>query len=173
MNFDKRFKKYDNFKVDLARLQAEAYTLMYDYPNGVYHTQRSLQTDGSTDWAVGTGSKPNIDESVWDKLHPDLVGTWWEDFFATLPFKVYRARLLTIQPRTCYSIHTDRTPRIHIAIDTHPQARFIFTNPPAVKFIPADGHIWWVDTRQEHSAMNGSMKPRIHFVACLDNNDPD
>ena len=62
---------------------------------------------------------------------------------------------------------------IHIAIDTHPQARFIFTNPPAVYVIPPDGHAWWVDTTKEHSAMNGSLKPRIHFVACLDNTDPD
>jgi hypothetical protein len=173
MTIDRRFRRYSNTCIDLVRLKAEAYTLMYDYPNGVYHTQRSLQTDGSDDWAVGTGSMPGIDESIWDKLHPSLAGTWWEQFFADLPFKVYRARLLTIQPRTCYSIHTDRTPRIHIAIDTHPQARFIFTNPPAVRHIPADGHIWWVDTREEHSAMNGSMKPRIHFVACLDNTDPD
>lgn len=170
---DTRFRRHTNFKVDLERLKAEAHTLMFDQANGVYHTQRSLQTDGSADWDSGTGSRPNTDESVWDKLHPELAGTWWQDFFAKLPFKVYRARLLTIHPRTCYSIHTDRTPRIHIAIDTHPQARFIFTTPPAFQHIPADGHVWWVDTTKEHSAMNGSLKPRIHFVACLDNTDPD
>lgn len=173
MIFDRRFKRYDNFQFDLARLKTEAHSLMFDSTNGVYSTQRSLQTDGSADWDISTGSKPDIDESVWDKLHPELAGTWWEEFFATLPLKVYRARLLTIQPRTCYSIHTDRTPRIHIAIDTHPQARFIFTNPPALRHIPADGHAWWIDTTKEHSAMNGSLKPRIHFVACLDNTDPD
>jgi hypothetical protein len=172
MTPDRRFKKYE-YRVDLDRLKAEAHTLMYDTSAGAYRTQRSLQTDGSSDWDISTGSKPDIEESIWDKLHPELAGTWWEAFFASLPFKVYRARLLTIQSRTCYSIHTDRTPRIHIAIDTHPQARFIFTNPPALRHIPADGHIWWIDTRQEHSAMNGSLKPRIHFVACLDNTDPD
>lgn len=170
---DNRFRRLTNFKVDLVRLKTEAHTLMYDYPNGVYHTQRSLQTDGSADWNSTTGSRPDIDESVWDKLHPDLTGTWWQEFFTTLPFKVYRARLLTIHPRTCYSIHTDRTPRIHIAIDTHPQARFIFTNPPALRHIPDDGYAWWIDTTKEHSAMNGSLKPRIHFVACLDNTDPN
>lgn len=170
MIFDRRFNRYD-FKIDLPRLKAEAHTLLYDHSNGVYHTQRSLQTDGSANWNSSTGSQPNIDESVWDQLHPDLANTWWQEFFDTLPLKVYRARLLTIQSRTCYSIHSDRTPRIHIAIDTHPQARFIFTTPPAIRHIPADGHPWWVDTREEHSAMNGSLKPRIHFVACLDNTD--
>ena len=168
---DPRYRGFFN-TVDLVRLREETHTLMYDSPNGVYHTQRSLQTDGSDNWEASTGSKPDVEESVWNQLHPDLVGTWWESFFASLPFKVYRARLLTMQPRTCYSIHTDRTPRIHIAIDTHPQARFIFTDPPSVAHIPADGHIWWVDTTKEHSALNGSLKPRIHFVACLDNTDP-
>lgn len=169
---DVRFKKYDNIKVDVQRLKDEAHKLLWQEDICQYKTQISLQTDGSADWDSGTGSREGIDESVWDKLHPDLVGTWWETFFTSLPFKLYRSRLMVIQPRTCYSIHTDRTPRIHIAIDTHPQARFIFTNPPALRFIPADGSVWWVDTRQEHTALNGSLKPRIHLVACLDNNDP-
>lgn len=171
--FDYRFKRYDNITVDIERLRQESHLLLWQEEHQRYIDQLSLQTDGTADWTIGTGSKDGIEESIWDKLHPDLVGTWWEEFFATLPFKVYRARLLTIQPRTCYSIHTDRTPRIHIAIDTHPQARFIFTNPPQLRYIPADGSVWWVDTTKEHSAMNGSLKPRIHFVACLDNNDPD
>jgi hypothetical protein len=169
---DTRFKKYSDIKVDLVRLKEEAHKLLWQDDLGQFKTQISLQTDGSSNWDAGTGSKEGIDESIWDKLHPELVGTWWEEFFASLPLKLYRSRLMVIQPRSCYSIHVDRTPRIHIAIDTHPQARFVFTTPPAVRFIPADGHLWWVDTRQEHSAFNGSLKPRIHLVACLDNTDP-
>jgi hypothetical protein len=171
--FDYRFKRYDNITVDIERLKQEAHLLLWQEEHKRYKDQLSLQTDGTANWAAGTGSKEGVEESIWDKLHPDLVGTWWEEFFAVLPVKVYRARLLTIQPRTCYSIHVDRTPRIHIAIDTHPQARFIFTTPPQLRYIPADGGVWWVDTTKEHSAMNGSLKPRIHLVACLDNTDPD
>jgi hypothetical protein len=170
---DIRFKRYSKVAVDLARLHTEAHALLLDYPNGKLYNQRSLQTDGSTDWDSGTGSQPGVNEAIWDKLHPGLIGTWWEEFFASFPYKLYRSRLMVIQPRTCYSIHSDLTPRIHIAIDTHPQARFIFTNPAAVVHIPADGYAWWVDTRQEHTALNGSLKPRIHFVACLDNTDPN
>jgi hypothetical protein len=172
LKVDERFKRYENIVVDIERLRKESHLLLWQEDYNRYTDQLSLQTDGSADWSIGIGSKPEVEESIWDKLHPDLVGTWWEEFFASLPFKLYRARLLTLQPRTCYSIHTDRTPRIHIAIDTTPQARFLFTKPSAVRFIPADGHVWWIDTTHEHSAMNGSLKPRIHFVACLDNTDP-
>ncbi len=169
---DSRFKRLD-IAVDLSRLKAEAHSLMWDYPNGRYHIQRSLQTSGTTDWDAGIGSQEGIDERVWDKLHPDLVGTWWEEFFASLPLKVYRSRLMVMYPRTCYSIHADRTPRVHIAIDTHPQARFVFTDPPILAHIPSDGRVWWVDTTLEHTAINSSLKPRIHFVACLDNTDSE
>lgn len=172
MTRDLRFKRYDNFSIDLDQLKIESHNLLWDEEKGQYHSQRSLQTDGTDDWDVSTGAKEGVEESIWNKLHPQLVGTWWEEFFASIPLTLYRSRLMVIQPRTCYSIHTDRTPRVHIAIDTHPHARFVFVEPPIVKFIPPDGKLWWVDTTQEHTAFNGSLKPRIHFVACLDNTDP-
>ena len=170
---DKRFRRYNHFTVDIERLKTEAHLLLWDPIWKKYQQQISLQTDGSNNWESGVGSQPGVAETIWDKLHPNLEGTWWEEFFASIPFKLYRSRLMVIHPRTCYSIHSDLTPRLHIAIDTHPQARFIFTDPPAVVHIPDSGHAWWIDTRFEHTALNGSLKPRIHFVACLDNNDPN
>lgn len=170
---DRRYKKIETVSIDLIKLKEESIKLVLDQSSGNFLSQVSLQTDGSNKWDSGTGSKPGVVESIWDKLHPDLVGTWWEEFFALMPFKLYRSRLMVIQPRTCYSIHTDLTPRLHIAIDTHPHARFVFTNPSSVVHIPADSHPWIIDTTKEHTAFNGSLKPRIHFVACLDNNDPN
>ena len=49
------------------------------------------------------------------------------------------------------------------------ELRFIFTDPPVLKHLPADGSVWWVDTTKEHSAMNGSLIDRIHLVMCLVN----
>jgi hypothetical protein len=169
---DPRFQRYYH-AVDLERLQAESHKLMWQEEHQNYHQQISLQTGGDDNWFATTGTKQGEDEKQWDKLHPALVGTWWETFFAQLPFKVYRSRLMCMQPRTCYSIHVDDSPRLHIAIKTHRQARFIFTDPPVLRHIPADGHIWWVDTTKEHSAMNGSLEPRIHLVMCLVNNATD
>jgi hypothetical protein len=169
---DPRFRKL-NHTVDLERLRIETDKILWQPEHNRYRDQLSLQTNGSAEWDSSTGTRIGQPEDQWDKLHPDLVGTWWEGFFKSLPFKVYRARLLTMHPRTCYSIHVDDNPRLHIAIKTHGQARFIFTNPPILRHIPADGHIWWVDTTQEHSAMNGSLEDRIHLVMCLVNTASD
>lgn len=169
---DPRFRKYHH-TVDLERLRIETDKLLWQPEHNRYRDQLSLQTNGQPDWDSSTGTRIGQPEDQWDKLHPDLVGTWWDDFFKSLPFKVYRARLLTMHPRSCYSIHVDDNPRLHIAIKTHRQARFIFTNPPVLRHIPADGHIWWVDTTQEHSAMNGSLEDRIHLVMCLVNTTSD
>lgn len=167
---NKRFNLYPH-TIDIVRLQEETDKILWQPDLERYKDQLSLQTDGSDNWNASTGTKINHDERQWDKVHPGLIGTWWEDFFKQLPFTVYRARLMTMQPRTCYSIHKDDTPRLHIPIKTHRQARFIFTQPPDLRHLPADGAMWWVDTRQEHSAMNGSLEPRIHLVACLVNTD--
>ena len=168
MSFNPRFKKYD-FQIDLERLKEETERLLFDSSTGKYRTQMSLQTNGTTDWDSSTGTREGIDEAQWDQIHPELAGTWWDNFLKSFPFKLYRARLMTMHPRTCYSIHTDMNPRIHIAIKTHRQARFIFTVPPSNTHLPADGSVWWIDTTKEHSAMNGSMEDRIHLVACLVN----
>lgn len=169
---DPRFKLYD-FKVDIEKLKEETHQLLWDSTTGRYQHQLSLQTNGDASWQSGTGKREGEDEAQWDKLHPDLVGTWWEGFLTSFPFKVYRARLMTMYPRTCYSIHTDMNPRVHIPIVTHRQARFIFTTPPSLRHLPADGSVWWVDTTKEHSAMNGSLIDRIHLVMCLVNTNED
>ena len=169
---DLRFRKIQH-KFDLERLRLETDKILWQPEHNRYRDQLSLQTNGLPDWDSSTGSRIGQPEEQWDKLHPDLVGTWWETFFSELPFKVYRSRLMTMHPRSCYSIHVDDNPRLHIAIKTHRQARFIFTNPPILKHIPSDGNIWWIDTRLEHSAMNGSLEDRIHLVMCLVNTDKD
>jgi hypothetical protein len=161
-------------KIDLERLIEEALKLTWDEVNQKTITQVAIQNGGVDDWAEGTGSRPNTSETQWDKLHPSLAGTWWEtDFFPSLPWKVYRTRIMTMEGRRCYSIHKDDNPRLHIALKTSGQARFIFTNPPEIIHIPADGHVWWVDTRNEHTAINGSIEPRVHLLMSLVSNDTD
>lgn len=158
-------------KVDIDRLTVEAIKLSWDSSSGKYTQQVCVQTGGSNNWQEGTGSRPNESELQWDKLHPDLVGTWWEKFFADLPYKVYRTRVMVMAPRTCYSIHKDDSPRLHIALLTTQQSRFIFLTPPEIVHIPRDGYVWQVDTREQHTAINGSLQYRVHLIMSLDNNE--
>lgn len=161
-------------KIDLDQLRIETEKLLWDANLQKSNLQVSIQTDGADDWANSSGSRPGVSESIWDKIHPSLKGTWWEtDFFPSLPWKVYRTRIMVQEGRRCYSIHTDDNPRLHIAITTSNQARFIFTNPPEITHIPADGYVWWVDTRKEHTAINGSMDIRVHLLMSLANTTQD
>jgi hypothetical protein len=157
-------------KVDLDRLNQEAERLAWDDQNKQFRTQTSIQnSEGDEDYLEGTGSKPGHWDTQWNSLRSDLLGTWWEEFFAGLPWPVYRTRIMIMPPRTCYSIHQDTSPRLHIALRTRPQARFIFTEPAEIIHIPADQHIWWVDTRHEHTAINASMEHRWHLLMSMDN----
>jgi hypothetical protein len=160
--------------IDIARLKLETKSLIERNNWDIWKLQQvSLQTNGDDDWNASIGSRPDQLEQQWNIIHPQLAGTWWEDFFKSLPMPVYRSRLMIMHPRTCYSIHSDLNPRLHIAITTTKQARFIFTDPPQIIHLPDNGTLWWVDTREEHTAINGSMGHRIHLVMCLANNDTD
>lgn len=156
--------------IDFERLKAETQLLMSAHPD---QRQLSLQTNGSADWNASTGSRPGEGEGQWNMIHPDLAGTWWQDFFSSLPIPVFRSRIMIMPARVCYSIHTDDNARLHIAVKTHNQAKFIFTRPPEILHIPADGRIYWVNTKEEHTAINGSLEDRVHIVMCLVNNDID
>jgi len=161
-------------KIDLDQLRIETAKLLWDDQLKQGASQVSIQTDGSDDWGNSAGSRPGVSENIWDKINPLLKGTWWEtDFFPSLPWKVYRTRIMVMEGRRCYSIHKDDNPRLHIAITTNNQARFIFTSPPEITHIPADGHVWWVDTRNEHTALNGSMDVRVHLLMSLVNTTQD
>jgi len=169
-----RISKLPN-TIDLPRLLIESLQLISIFPVGqlAFSRQISLQTNGSDDWAASIGSRPRQDEGQWNQLHPKLVGTWWEDFFKSLPMPVFRTRIMIMPPRVCYSLHRDANPRLHIAVKTDYQSRFIFIQPPEIIHIPSDSHIWMVDTREEHTAINGSLMDRIHIVMCLVNTDID
>jgi len=121
---------------------------------------------GSADpWYDGCRKQRDIGaDSDYDILNPELRGTYFEEVFGLMPFKPFRARLMSLDPAVCYSIHRDQTPRYHIAIKTTPQARFVFTERQRIVHIPADGRVYFVDTREEHTAFNGGTEPRIHLV---------
>jgi hypothetical protein len=101
-------------------------------------------------------------------LNPGLENTYFAEVFSSFPFPVFRARLMALAPRYCYSVHQDQTARLHLAIDTSEHAPFIFVERNEVFRIPADGNGYWVDTREVHTAMNGGSEERLHLVVGLD-----
>lgn len=115
------------------------------------------------EWIDGKWS-PYFNENDFDIINPALKGSYIEHVLDSLPFVPVRARLMKLRPKSCYSIHVDRTARYHMAIHTNSHARFVFTQDNQVYQIPEDGHVYFTNTIHEHTALNGGMVDRVHLV---------
>lgn len=108
----------------------------------------------------------------------DRVKIQSQYFFLTNPFfkdsvfesvvkkyKLFRSRLLWLFPKNCYSMHNDDTPRIHIPLVTNPDSFIVFKDGIVAHL--EVGKVYWVNTRQMHTAMNGGNESRLHLVGCI------
>ena len=161
-------KKIDH-KIDLDKLVHAIHNIPVDYED----KQISLQMREGSDnqWYEGCGKLKSIKgkEEDYNLIVPELKGTYIDKMFQALPFKPVRARLMKMNPRSCYSIHRDPCPRYHIAITTNPLAKFIFIDKEKIFHIPADGYLYWVDTCEVHTFINGNMnEDRLHLLIGYD-----
>jgi hypothetical protein len=129
--------------------------------------QISLQSpDGS--WETGTGriSKANelgLTEKDFDHIN---VPESWELYRFIKEQDLVRTRVMKINPRSCYSWHKDLSPRIHLALETHPHC-FLIENEKMIH-IPADGHPYLIDTTNYHTAINCTADlKRTHLVGAI------
>ena len=76
--------------------------------------------------------------------------------------KMYRTRVMRMAPKTCYTYHKDYSKRIHIPLITNEKCMFIIDDK--VMRYPADGNYYHLDTTKMHTAVNASLKERIHIV---------
>jgi hypothetical protein len=136
-------------------------------------TQISIQSNGDNDaWAESAGwLKSRHDELKFNNIHPKLKNTVFEEYINSLSFTVYRTRIMVLAPLSSYSIHKDPTPRIHIPITTNVKTAFLFPQNNYMHHMPADGSVYWADTRQEHTFVNYSDQPRIHIVSVIVSNE--
>ena len=107
---------------------------------------------------------PEIDFS---EFNPDFAGTYFEHVHAELTrrFPIGRVRVLSKGLYNCNSWHRDPEPRLHIPILTNPGSLFVVNHH--VTHLPADGSVYFTDTRCYHTALNGGESRRVHMVAAL------
>ena len=85
-----------------------------------------------------------------------------------LPFKVYRTRIMVLEPQTCYPLHYDKAIRLQIPIDTaENQGRFVFESGELLNL--EEGSVYVLNTTERHSAINfNKYKKRTHLISCLE-----
>ena len=142
-------------------------------------TQRPGQTDWTANdlsgryWLRGDDrylEEPREDlvaEDAFSEFNPTFKGTYFEEVHAELSkrFPIGRTRVLSKGLYNCNSWHRDPEPRLHIPITTNPGSLFIVNHH--VTHLPADGSVYFTDTRGYHTALNGGETTRVHIVAAL------
>ncbi|MBB3066252.1 hypothetical protein [Limibacillus halophilus] len=108
-----------------------------------------------------------VDEAAYSEFDPMFAGTYFEEVYHALSqrFTIGRLRVLSKGLYNCNSWHRDPEPRLHIPVVTNPGSLFIVNHH--VTHLPADGSVYFTDTRGYHTALNGGETQRVHIVAAL------
>lgn len=116
--------------------------------------------------ACGAVSELPMKEQSFNQIPKFYWQTPIRELLESLPFKVSRLRWMKLLPKSCYTVHFDSAPRIHIPLVTSPDAYFAFPNEGFVNL--AEGGLYVVDTTKEHTFLNGGLKDRVHIVGVVD-----
>jgi hypothetical protein len=119
---------------------------------------------GSTDWHTGIGridELEDIDEELYANINPALEGTILADIIKK--YQGFRTRIMLMSPRSCYSIHSDPTPRLHIPFQTNKSAWMAWPHNSTTIHLPL-GYVYWTDTRKPHTFFNAGIADRIHII---------
>lgn len=108
-----------------------------------------------------------VDEFAFTELEPALADTYFANVHAELcaRFAIGRVRILAKGLYNCNSWHRDPEPRLHIPIISNPGSLFVVNHH--CTHLPADGSVYFTDTRGYHTALNGGLHERVHLVAAL------
>jgi len=108
-----------------------------------------------------------VAEIQFNEFNPKFEGTYFEEVHKELTkrFPIGRTRILSKGLYNCNSWHRDPEPRLHIPVTTNPGSLFIVNHH--VTHLPADGSVYFTDTRGYHTALNGGETQRVHIVAAL------
>jgi hypothetical protein len=139
-----------------------------NYDSNAYQLMCQTLKDGISDVSTGIGRIADLevpDESMYRYIEPSLKGSCIEDLI--LKYSAVRTRIMRLPPRSCYSVHADPTPRIHIPLITNKQCWMIWPYQSICKNLEV-GNVYWTDTRLPHTFINGDeFLERIHIVMVL------
>lgn len=116
---------------------------------------------------IETPQEERVDEFAFTEFVPKFRGNYFEAVHQALTalFPIGRMRLLSKGLYNCNSWHRDPEPRLHIPVISNPGSLFVVNNH--CTHLPADGSVYFTDTRGYHTAMNGGLYERVHLVAAL------
>lgn len=156
----KCLEKVDNFE----KLKKEVLDLCENLSPSSNQIICQTLEENDNDWSSGIGRIDELEEKneiLYKHINPLLRGTEIEKLI--LKYQGFRSRIMILQPRQCYSIHSDPTTRIHVPIVTNDQCWMVWPEYSECHRLYA-GVEYLTDTTKNHTFINGSRLPRIHLV---------
>lgn len=128
--------------------------------SGLFHTRvddtyKEVTREEAVNEFAFTEFQPLFEDTYFKTVHDEL----------TKRFPIGRMRVLSKGLYNCNSWHRDPEPRLHIPVISNPGSLFIVNHH--VTHLPADGSVYFTDTRGYHTALNGGESHRVHIVAAL------
>lgn len=176
------FFKETRFRFDITKLQTCVSSILEnpDYDN--LNNQICITGTSPKDSPLlGSGSlyykfDENNNKSLRDNPLQETDFTHFlDEFKETYLFEAYsklsedyrlgRVRIMSLHPKSCYSFHIDKFPRLHLAIFSE-EGMCGMIHDNRVYEVPCNGTVYRVDTTARHTAFNTSFKlSRTHLVA--------
>jgi len=165
-------KKLPEYKFDLESARTDVLSILKEHnfiPQiGLTHSEKAitdkdkiLESTGSIyDFENGEHRFKETDFSIFNENYKN---TYLYEMYKAVP-NIGRFRIMMLDGPRCYTIHRDLSKRYHFVIDTNPDCLFLFPGVSQMIHIPADSHLYLLDTRYRHTFVNGSKLRRIHVV---------
>ena len=129
--------------------------------NNPYHQSCGPKPDLAKDISANP-----LTEDSFDTINDLFKNSYFDDIINLFPITVTRVRILKIKNKCVYRLHRDMTYKFHLPIITNPSNLFIFPEQRhrVIMHLPADGTVYYVDTSETHTFMNGGEGDRYHMV---------
>lgn len=123
--------------------------------------------------AIGTVDFSNFRESIneptgdffydiW-KIKSEYKDTVWDQILNTLPFNIGEARIIVLQPATCYQSHSDIDDRYHLNLQAE-KSYLIDLDESILHEITTDGFWYEMNAGKIHTAANFGRYIRVQLV---------
>jgi len=97
------------------------------------------------------------------KIKDEYKNTQWETVLNSLNCDIGEARIIILEPGTCYLSHADIDDRWHLTLQAK-ESYLVNLDDDTMYPLKQDGNWYLMDTGKIHSAVNFSNQPRIQLV---------
>jgi len=115
-------------------------------------------------------NRANINRPTGHWLHDPYVindewkGTAFEQLLSNLPWPIGEARLMRLEPGTCYRSHADIDDRYHLNLTSNQYCHLIDLEEQRMYRLVPDGKFYKMNAGKIHTAVNFGSTPRIQLV---------